>query len=143
MSSSSSSDFRISKEDSQKERLEHGERKKVKPAGGERSSMHQWMMDSMKTAGASIAAMFMLGGGRPRAFTPDEIAAHNTEGDNWMVIRGVVYDVTKFAQYHPGGADILTKFAGKDVSELYDAFHPWVNAEGMLGKCLVGILATS
>jgi cytochrome b involved in lipid metabolism len=136
------SEFRISKEVAQQEREAHGERKKVRPAGGERSSMHAWMMQTMKSVSSAQLQKFG-GAARPRAFTPDEISAHNSEGDNWMVIRGVVYDVSKFAEFHPGGTDIMTKYAGKDVTDLYDVFHPWVNAEAMLSSCMVGVLAAS
>ncbi len=35
----------------------------------------------------------------------DEIAAHNTPDDLWIVVDGRVYDLTAFAPRHPGGAD--------------------------------------
>lgn len=33
-----------------------------------------------------------------------EIRLHNTKRDGWMVVNGLVYDVTKFLDKHPGGA---------------------------------------
>jgi cytochrome b involved in lipid metabolism len=53
-----------------------------------------------------------------------ELQAHNTEDDVWLVLHGDVYDLTSYSERHPGGAAIITDFAGKDGTELYDAFHP-------------------
>jgi hypothetical protein len=36
---------------------------------------------------------------------------------------------------------VLMRGAGDDASALFDEFHKWVNASGMLAKCLVGRLA--
>ncbi|RXK34982.1 L-lactate dehydrogenase (cytochrome) [Tremella mesenterica] len=35
-----------------------------------------------------------------------------------------VYDVTDFLDEHPGGADIILKYAGKDATEEYEPIHP-------------------
>ena len=40
----------------------------------------------------------------------DEIAEHHKKGDKWLVMSGVVYDVTDFD--HPGGLDILRPYLG-------------------------------
>ncbi|TGJ84162.1 hypothetical protein E0Z10_g4604 [Xylaria hypoxylon] len=53
-------------------------------------------------------------------YTIKEVAAHNTPADAWMVIHGQVYDVTKYLQDHPGGAEVLHDTAGKDASEEFD-----------------------
>ena len=56
-------------------------------------------------------------------FSLSEVASHKTKSDLWIVIDGVVYDVSKFAKVHPGGSGVLEAFGGKDVtSEFYD-FH--------------------
>eukprot|EP01064_Diplonema_japonicum_P031473 TRINITY_DN5650_c0_g1_i1.p1 TRINITY_DN5650_c0_g1~~TRINITY_DN5650_c0_g1_i1.p1 ORF type:complete len:431 (+),score=39.23 TRINITY_DN5650_c0_g1_i1:41-1333(+) len=36
---------------------------------------------------------------------------------------GKLYDITKFARYHPGGEELLKMFSGKDVSMQVRAFH--------------------
>jgi cytochrome-b5 reductase len=51
-----------------------------------------------------------------------------------------VYNITPYLRYHPGGADILMKAAGKDGTSLFNKYHPWVNAAALLEKCLVGLL---
>ena len=40
-------------------------------------------------------------------FTSEEVAAHDTEDDCWLVIEGYVYDVTAFLRSHPGGIAIV------------------------------------
>jgi cytochrome b involved in lipid metabolism len=50
-----------------------------------------------------------------------------------------VYNVTPYAEYHPGGVPELMRAAGRDGSKLFGEVHPWVNYEGMLQACLVGI----
>jgi hypothetical protein len=39
-----------------------------------------------------------------RPVTIAELRAHATESDAWMSLRGVVYDVTYYMSFHPGGA---------------------------------------
>ncbi|KAK8032583.1 hypothetical protein PG990_002317 [Apiospora arundinis] len=52
-----------------------------------------------------------------------DIARHASPDDCWVVVNGKVYDLTKFAPEHPGGADIVYTWAGKDASEIYNEFH--------------------
>jgi len=59
---------------------------------------------------------------------------------DWCVIRGKVYDYSKYVPYHPGGSEELERGAGDDCTALFDEFHPWVNVDAMLRKCQVGVL---
>ena len=38
-----------------------------------------------------------------KTFTREEVARHNQDGDLWVIIKDFVYDLTKFAKFHPGG----------------------------------------
>ena len=59
-------------------------------------------------------------------YTMEEVAKHNSHEDLWMAIDGYVYDLTKF-NTHPGGRDILIRYAGKDNSKVFHGIHrPWV-----------------
>jgi len=55
--------------------------------------------------------------------TPEELAKHNTPGDMWMAVNGDVYNVSKFAKLHPGGAQVLEQYAGKDVTVDFHELH--------------------
>ena len=55
--------------------------------------------------------------------TWDEISQHNTKTDCWVVVDGVVYDMTDFLDDHPGGKRLPVKHSGKDVTEIWNSFH--------------------
>ncbi|CZT11442.1 hypothetical protein WAI453_004545 [Rhynchosporium graminicola] len=59
--------------------------------------------------------------------------------DAWTVLGGKVYNISPYVDYHPGGGPELLKAAGRDGSKLFGEVHPWVNWEGMLENCMVGI----
>ncbi|KAM9353397.1 cytochrome b5 reductase 4 isoform 2-T2 [Symphorus nematophorus] len=81
--------------------------------------------------------------GRLIEVTPEELKKHNTRDDCWTCIRGMVYNVTPYMDYHPGGEEELMRAAGIDGTELFDQVHRWVNYESMLKECLVGRMATA
>ncbi|PRP88756.1 hypothetical protein PROFUN_00224 [Planoprotostelium fungivorum] len=58
-----------------------------------------------------------------KRFTLEEVAKHNTKESFWLVIDGEVYDITKFVDVHPGGAQILYEHAGKDATEIFYGLH--------------------
>ncbi|KAF4441451.1 hypothetical protein F53441_12038 [Fusarium austroafricanum] len=60
--------------------------------------------------------------------------------DAWMALNGKVYNVTPYADFHPGGVPELMRGAGRDGTKLFGEIHPWVNYETMLSACLVGLL---
>ncbi|XP_061074632.1 cytochrome b5 reductase 4 [Conger conger] len=79
--------------------------------------------------------------GRLIEVTEEELRKHNTPADCWTCIRGMVYNVSPYMEYHPGGEDELMRAAGTDGTDLFDQVHRWVNYESMLKECLVGRMA--
>lgn len=75
--------------------------------------------------------------------TPEELAKHATMDDAWIALRGKVYNISPYLEYHPGGEEELMKGAGIDGTVLFDEVHKWVNYESMLEKCFVGKLKTT
>eukprot|EP00062_Callorhinchus_milii_P022192 gi/632979712/ref/XP_007906622.1/ PREDICTED: cytochrome b5 reductase 4 [Callorhinchus milii] len=71
----------------------------------------------------------------------EELAKHNKKDDCWICIRGMVYNLTPYLEYHPGGEEELMRGAGIDGTELFDQIHRWVNYESMLKECLIGRMA--
>jgi len=51
----------------------------------------------------------------------DEIRRHRSLASLWLVIDGDVYDVSAFAAQHPGGAQRLHEWAGRDASHAFGA----------------------
>ncbi|KAJ5781124.1 Flavocytochrome c [Penicillium paradoxum] len=56
-------------------------------------------------------------------YTMEEIAKHNTKEDLWIVVKGVVLDVTNWTEEHPGGANALFNFMGRDATEEFAMLH--------------------
>ncbi|XP_052571986.1 cytochrome b5 reductase 4 isoform X2 [Peromyscus californicus insignis] len=79
--------------------------------------------------------------GRLIDVTEEELKTHNKKDDCWICIRGLVYNVSPYMEYHPGGEDELMRAAGADGTDLFNEVHRWVNYESMLKECLVGRMA--
>lgn len=59
-------------------------------------------------------------------YTAAEVDKHTTNADLWMILDDFVYDLTDF-RTHPGGRDILIRYAGKDNTRVFMSIHrPWV-----------------
>lgn len=60
------------------------------------------------------------GGGTPSntssstTYTAAQVALHNSTNDCWMIIGKEVYNLTSFMDQHPGGAQAMLKYCGKD-----------------------------
>ncbi|KAI1381634.1 inositolphosphorylceramide-B C-26 hydroxylase [Hypoxylon crocopeplum] len=50
--------------------------------------------------------------------TQAEVESHNSEKSCYVTIGTHVYDVTDFVESHPGGADLVLEYAGKDVTNI-------------------------
>lgn len=73
-----------------------------------------------------------------------EITKHKTDTDCWIVVDGIVYDITDFAPNHPGGPGIIYKYAGHDATEAYSEIHAAsIIKEGLAQDKVKGILDTS
>ena len=53
----------------------------------------------------------------------EEIAKHNTKEDLWVVVKGVVMDLTNWLDEHPGGPQAIMNFMGRDASEEFSMLH--------------------
>lgn len=47
-----------------------------------------------------------------------EVEAHNKKNDCYVAIGEKVYDVTDFLESHPGGPELVTDWAGKDITAI-------------------------
>ncbi|EEH41743.2 hypothetical protein PAAG_09123 [Paracoccidioides lutzii Pb01] len=76
--------------------------------------------------------------------TPSMLREHNGKKgqDAWTSYLGKVYNITPYLPFHPGGKGELLRGAGRNSEKLFSEIHPWVNWDGMLGECMVGILVS-
>lgn len=58
-----------------------------------------------------------------KVYSLEEVAKHNKEDDCWVVVNGLVLDVTNFLADHPGGKKSILLYAGKDASEEFNMSH--------------------
>ena len=52
-----------------------------------------------------------------KEFTMEEVKKHNKKDDLWIVVKGVVLDVTNWLDEHPGGPQALFSHMGRDATE--------------------------
>lgn len=58
-------------------------------------------------------------GGKMLSISKSELAKHNKRTDAWLAIRGTVYNVTQYMDFHPGGVDELVRGIGTDATKLF------------------------
>ena len=68
-------------------------------------------------------------------YTMEEVAAHATIDDCWLVVDGMVYDASGYAAAHPGGASRIADICGTDAS---NAFRNQHGNQGMPNRTLSG-----
>jgi L-lactate dehydrogenase (cytochrome) len=51
------------------------------------------------------------------------VQSHQTRESCWIVVEGRIYDMTSFSPTHPGGADIIYAYAGRDATQAYLEVH--------------------
>ena len=74
----------------------------------------------------------------------DVIEHNNPEKGYWMVISGIVYDLTDYISRHPGGAKIMTASCGMDATRAYQnaGHHMWPSIEAVLKGYQIGLVET-
>ncbi|KAI0151556.1 flavocytochrome c [Xylariaceae sp. FL1272] len=58
-----------------------------------------------------------------KEFTMEEVAKHNKKEDLWVVVKGVVMDLSNWLEEHPGGPQAIMNFMGRDATEEFEMLH--------------------
>ncbi|KAM5319637.1 fatty acid desaturase 3 isoform 1-T1 [Glossophaga mutica] len=75
-------------------------------------------------------------------FCWEQIRQHNLPGDMWLVIERRVYDISRWAQRHPGGSRLIGHLGAEDATDAFHAFHRDLNfVRKFLQPLLIGQLA--
>eukprot|EP00930_Biecheleria_cincta_P044104 TRINITY_DN30263_c0_g1_i1.p1 TRINITY_DN30263_c0_g1~~TRINITY_DN30263_c0_g1_i1.p1 ORF type:complete len:161 (-),score=13.93 TRINITY_DN30263_c0_g1_i1:244-726(-) len=69
-----------------------------------------------------------------------EVAQHNRPDDCWMVLHGMVYDLTDFAKGHLGGSQLITNLAGTDGTQAFSRVHRESILRGLDARYQIGQL---
>ncbi|KAK7097783.1 E3 ubiquitin-protein ligase HERC2-like isoform X3 [Littorina saxatilis] len=67
-----------------------------------------------------------------------DLENHNKDGGLWVVIHGKVYDIHDFKSQAPCGRDILTEYAGRDASHVFESVRHSEEAREMMQAFYVG-----
>ncbi|KAI1192012.1 mitochondrial cytochrome-like protein b2 [Nemania serpens] len=79
-----------------------------------------------------------------RLVSVEEVSAHQSIDDLWLVVDGVVWDLSEFAPQHPGGVDVLLQHAGRDATAAYSEAHaPSLISSSLPASCRIGTLDRS
>ncbi|KAK5033373.1 Cytochrome b5 [Exophiala sideris] len=73
-----------------------------------------------------------------KVFSVEEVAKHNQASDLWIIVNGRVYDCTKYAPDHPGGAEVLMTVAGADGTEGFNDIGHSKEAKEQLEGLVIG-----
>ena len=104
-------------------------------------------LGTLAATGGCISVAHCEGGGDAAAALDEvslaEVQQHLTEDDGgvWVIIDGLVYDVTEWHEDHPGGSEILLELAGKDATKLFAAVQHSPDAIEQRKSFVVGRLA--
>lgn len=82
---------------------------------------------------------------RVRIFTSEDVEGHKSASGCWVSRNEKVYDITPFLPDHPGGDDIVLKYAGRDVEQIMkdNVEHDHSDAAyDMLEEYLIGRIGT-
>mmetsp|Transcript_9449 Transcript_9449/g.14611 ORF Transcript_9449/g.14611 Transcript_9449/m.14611 type:complete len:135 (-) Transcript_9449:1215-1619(-) len=83
---------------------------------------------------------------KKKQYTLDEVSKNNTEDSCWMIIGNMsnggpkVYDVTKYLDDHPGGAEVMLDVAGQDADEFFEDIGHSADAREELKRHFIGDL---
>src|SRR5271156_2718038 len=75
-----------------------------------------------------------------------EVKSHNSKKSCYVTIGTKVYDLTSFLDDHPGGAELILDWAGKDVEKILKDEISHLHSEAayeILDESLIGFVATN
>jgi len=63
-----------------------------------------------------------------KEYTWEEVEKKTEKDARWLVIDNEVFNITNWANKHPGGSRVITHYAGQDATDAFKAFHNDLNA---------------
>jgi flavocytochrome c len=99
--------------------------------GGKSIIVHEQLTPSHFPRRNPISSLLLTGNdsqgqGKPseiKLMSMKDVESHNTVADCWTVIEGKVYDLSSYAEDHPGGASAIKESCGKDSTKRFLVAH--------------------
>ncbi|KGG51845.1 hypothetical protein DI09_25p50 [Mitosporidium daphniae] len=82
-------------------------------------------------------------GSTEKVYSHLEIEKHNRIDDLWVIVDGIVYDVTTFHLEHPGGKTVIRDYAGQDATEAFEDIGHSSDARERLKSFAIGRLESA
>ena len=79
-------------------------------------------------------------GTESKIITQSDLSEHSSSKDCWISVHGVVMDVTKFLDEHPGGAEVIVSVSGRDCSAEFEDIGHTDSARRQGTKYIIGRL---
>ena len=99
------------------------------------------------TSTAVLVSVFSTANAASKTMTLSEVATHNSQSDCFQVINNKVYDLTNYMSQHPGGAEEIIAYCGKEATAAYDSIRRGrghsSNADSLLADLYVADLGSS
>ena len=76
-------------------------------------------------------------------YTLEQVQEHDKPDDCWLIIDNHIYDVTEFANIHPGGKALIYSVAGQDATDYFYELHREEILLEVGDEYVVGELVTS
>ena len=83
---------------------------------------------------------------RVKIYTAEDVQSHKSPSSCWVTRGDKVYDVSAFLPDHPGGDDIIIKYAGQDIQKAmkdHEEHDHSDSAYGMMEEYLIGRLGNN
>ncbi|KAK6731845.1 hypothetical protein RB195_007977 [Necator americanus] len=91
-----------------------------------------------RLCGCSALSVFHKMSDNLKEISLSEVEKHSTVESCWIVMEGKVYDVSKFLNEHPGGAEVIAELAGKDATASFEDVGHSKDAREMAKEYLIG-----
>lgn len=52
--------------------------------------------------------------------TPQQVATHDNAASCWIIVDGIVYDITSYLPRHPADANVLLAWCGKESTQAWE-----------------------
>ncbi len=76
-------------------------------------------LTSLRPAPEPVTAVSTMTEAAVKKYSLGEVAVHGSEGDCWMAIDGLVYDITAYLPDHPSEPELILPWCGREATQAW------------------------